>query len=475
MIYFLNILLFLIKIIVLYQGLYIFQQTHYEYGKFFRWIRNAFFTRIIPLILLTLFYRNIVYTFIIFLYFLLSTFLFRKRLVITKRLIRILVVTFLLSFPIKHHLFLLDFIIMFSCFLLKPIEKIIEEYYVNKSKTILSNFKGTKIGITGSYGKTSTKFFLGNLIKNNCLVTPKSYNTIQGISKTINTELNYFYDYFILEMGASKINDISKLSDYIEPDIVIITNIGEQHLETFKSIENIVNEKFQIIEKLSYGRVAFINADDKNIMSYKIKNKKAKIITYGIDNGDYRAIINKEENYFDIYYESTFITSIPITIKGEHNIYNILVSIAVCDYLNIPYYIDNIKEVKKRMSINEYKTFTLIDDSFNSNIKGSMNALKELGKYTSYTKYVITPGYVELSYLKKKHHYLLANELNKYADFVILIGRKRTGDIRKYLVIPYKTFPNFKLAYAYFLKKKQFKDVLLIENDIPDCYYGGLR
>src|SRR5690606_33871908 len=105
------------------------------------------------------------------------------------------------------------------------------------------------IGITGSFGKTSTKFITGTILKEKYRVlnTPESYNTPMGLSTIINNELSDKHQVFIAEMGARNIGDIRELVELTKPKIGVITSIGPTHLETFKNLDNIMKTKYELI------------------------------------------------------------------------------------------------------------------------------------------------------------------------------------------------------------------------------------
>lgn len=134
-----------------------------------------------------------------------------------------------------------------------PIEHIINNYYYKLAKQKLQSFDDlVKIGITGSFGKTSTKDILYQIISKKYLTlkTPKSYNTLMGISRTINSDLNKPMELFIVEMGTFRIGEISKLSKFVKPNIAIITQIGPQHLSTLKTEANVLKAKLEIVDGL---------------------------------------------------------------------------------------------------------------------------------------------------------------------------------------------------------------------------------
>jgi UDP-N-acetylmuramoyl-tripeptide--D-alanyl-D-alanine ligase len=151
--------------------------------------------------------------------------------------------------------------VLFAYELNRPIERYINDKYVKKAKDKLSNHKNlVKIAITGSYGKTTVKNILNQILstKYNVLITPKSYNTPMGLVKTIK-RLNNNHEIFISEMGARRVGDIKYLSSIFRQDIAVITGITTQHLETFFTIDNIIKAKGEIIE--NFSGEAFFSAD----------------------------------------------------------------------------------------------------------------------------------------------------------------------------------------------------------------------
>ena len=133
--------------------------------------------------------------------------------------------------------------------------------FIKKAKAKLANSNIKVIAITGSYGKTSTKFILNSLLseKYRVLTTPRSHNTPIGIALAVNSAELENYDIFIAEMGARHLGDIAELCEICPPDISLITGICGQHLETFGTFQNIVKAKGEI---LSYTKDRAVIADD---------------------------------------------------------------------------------------------------------------------------------------------------------------------------------------------------------------------
>ncbi|NLZ45250.1 MAG: UDP-N-acetylmuramoyl-tripeptide--D-alanyl-D-alanine ligase, partial [Clostridiales bacterium] len=155
-------------------------------------------------------------------------------------------------------------ILLFCNLINKPIELSINRHYINDAKRILKSNKNLNIiGVTGSFGKTSVKFYLNTLLraKYNVLATPESYNTPLGIVRTVREKLKATHQIFICEMGARNVGDIKEICDIVHPNHGVITSIGEQHLETFKTLDNITNTKFELADSLSDNGMLFVNGD----------------------------------------------------------------------------------------------------------------------------------------------------------------------------------------------------------------------
>ena len=125
---------------------------------------------------------------------------------------------------------------------MQPVEKSINNSYVNDARHIIGEMPSLKVvGITGSYGKTSTKHYLNRILSEqfNVVMTPGSFNTPMGVTRTIREMLKPYTEIFICEMGAKQRGDIKEICDIVHPQYGIITAVGEQHMESFKSIENV--------------------------------------------------------------------------------------------------------------------------------------------------------------------------------------------------------------------------------------------
>lgn len=368
-----------------------------------------------------------------------------------------------------------------------PIEEYIRRWYINDAKKILSGMRDMDIiGITGSYGKTSMKFYLGELLNSqyNTLITPESYNTPMGVVKTIRMMMKPTHEIFVCEMGARHVGDIKELCDIVNPHDAIITSIGPQHLETFGSIENIIGTKFELGDAVNGKGKILVNGDDENIKKGKTKYKN--VITYGFsDDNDYKAkdiSVSYKGTKFTVVSKSGEECEYETSLLGEHNVLNLLGAISYCNEkgislssLIIP--VRRIKSVKHRLELIDGGEICYIDDAYNSNPNGSKAALKVLSLFDDYTKILCTPGMVELGEKQDELNCEFGRQAGEICDYVALVGRKQTEPILKGL--KESGFSDEKIIVADTLSeaienikniKSDKKKMVLLENDLPDNY-----
>jgi UDP-N-acetylmuramoyl-tripeptide--D-alanyl-D-alanine ligase len=366
----------------------------------------------------------------------------------------------------------------------RPIENRIAGWYIEDARKILNSMNNlTVIGITGSYGKTSTKNFLASLLaaRYNVLMTPESYNTTMGAVRTVREKLLPVHDVLIVEMGARRPGDIAEICELVRPKYGIITAIGEQHLETFKTVENIIGTKFELADYIPDDGLIFLNGDDKYI-----KNKKTgkPFVTYSVRAGsgcDYTAFdisVSREGSRFTVAAPDGERCVFTTKLLGAHNIQNITGCIAVAHRLGIPLSelvvsVRRLKPVEHRLQLlpNGY-----IDDSYNSNPAGFRAALDVLSQFSG-QRVLVTPGMVELG----ERQYQLNRELGAYAasrcDYAVLVGEKQAPPLREGLLEA--GFQAERLFIAPDLNKaieivnslpNEGQRTVLLENDLPDNY-----
>lgn len=362
-----------------------------------------------------------------------------------------------------------------------PWEKGIQKYYINDAKRILKAMPNLLvIGITGSYGKTSVKNFLAKMLntKYEVLMTPQNYNTTMGVVKTIREELKATHQIFICEMGATKEGDIKEICDIVKPKIGIITAIGPQHLESFKTIDNIIKTKMELADAVlqNEGKI-FLNYDNEYLKEQKGNN----ILTYGIENKrlDYNAYNLKSSSYGLSFHleDGEFKTN----LIGRHNIINLTGAIAVARYLGIPLSslvpkVREIKSVDHRLQLIGKGNMNIIDDSYNSNPVSFKSALNTLGEFPG-TKIIITPGVIDLGEREEKFNYELGKYICAVCDYVFLVNNRDAHFIKDGIAA--ENFAQDKVFMVTNVKEAitkitnlniQGKVTVLIENDLPDNY-----
>lgn len=377
-----------------------------------------------------------------------------------------------------------------AIYIANPIEKNINKKYYTDASNKIKNMENLKsIGITGSYGKTSTKFFAATILseKFKVLNTPESYNTPMGISKIINNDLNENYDIFIAELGATKIGDIDEVAKLTNPEIGIITSIGPCHLETFKSIDNIMRTKYELIENLPDDGVAIFNYDNEYVKKLADKTFKEKIL-YGIENiedTDVFAtdiVVGSKGSRFSLCIDGLGTIECETRLLGAHNIHNILAGVAAAKVMGLTLEeikegISKIESVEHRLQLIDPGTGVIvIDDAFNSNPDGARAALDVLDSFKDNRKIIVTPGMVELGEIEEEENQKFGENIAKVCDIAILVGKKRTTPI--YNGLKRKEFNESNLYVVNSLDEAselmktltKVGDVVLFENDLPDTY-----
>lgn len=423
-----------------------------------------------------------------------------KRLIFTTSILYLIPTVFLvLSQDIKSSwlmllilsiMILLNSLVVFAANIINyPYERGVYYYYKHKAQSKLKSMNNLKIiGITGSYGKTSSKNILSDIlnIKYNALPTPRNLNTYNGLIMTVNNHMDKFTDIFIAEMGAYVKGEIAGLCKLVKPKYGILTTIGTAHLETFGSEKNIQEGKFELIESLPQDGFAVLNGDDPKQTSYKLKNK-VKVIWTGINNEDVdvRATnikCSSNGTTFDVIIKGdsnkyTFTTK----LLGDHNVYNILAGIACgiqfgIDMEDLIHAVRGVRPVEHRLELKSLGNFYMIDDAYNSNPVGARNACKVLGMMPG-IKVVVTPGMIELGEKEDEYNKEFGKQIADVADYAVLIGERKTKPIYEGLIE--KGFDKDKIvvfndvrdAYPFISGLTGNKDVYaLFENDLPDTY-----
>ncbi|MCL2234291.1 MAG: UDP-N-acetylmuramoyl-tripeptide--D-alanyl-D-alanine ligase [Firmicutes bacterium] len=376
-----------------------------------------------------------------------------------------------------------------SFLILYPFERLNHMRYIKSAKQKLSvNQNLIKIGITGSYGKTSAKdiltIFLSKKFKT--LKTPASFNTPLGIAKTINDNLTPDIEVLVAEMGARFHGDIAALCKIVEPKYAILTAIANQHLDTMKTLDGIFKTKYELIASLpNDGFAVFLEGSDRLQKAYE-KCHTDKIIIQSENARVENERVTSDGTVFDMVIDDEMV-SITTKLLGKHIPSMLLMCAAMAKKLGVS--LEDIKNACEeleptphRLELIKAPHMTIIDNAYNSNPEGAKRALEVLASFEG-LKVIITPGFVELGQDMEIAHIELGKDIAKHADIAILVGssgetikegilkaiEEGNGDV-SFSEKNINLVASLDEAMEYLKQIDGEKKTVLFENDLPDNY-----
>lgn len=434
----------------------ILQLEEYKPLRFLKWIAKNFFVRNVPT---------------------------KKALVYTSKIKNLLLIYALLciiSLFLNIFLFVIFIIMPFisltlAVFILKPYEIYKRYKTIKDTKEKILSLRNLKvIGITGSFGKTSTKEILYQILKTKykILRTPESFNTIFGVAKVVDLELDRSYQFFICEMAAYKIGEIKELCNMVPPDYGILTGITTQHFERFGSLENTIKAKFELVEAIKNKSDIVFNLDDENILA-ELKTRKIKFEENKVSAQNIK--FTKNGSSFDLLINKSAY-KINTSLFGFANIKNITLTANMALKLGlspkeIANAINNLKPFDNRNVLINYGEVTLINNTYSSNVQ-SFKEMIETAKNVKGKKALVTPGIVELGSIEEEIHRQLGEKANGVFDEVILVGKnRRTNALSEKLGKNYLFIDDTRNEYSKKIEelKKKYNWIFL-ENDVTQNY-----
>lgn len=374
--------------------------------------------------------------------------------------------------------------------LLRPVERSINRRYYDDAASILARMPDLKvIGITGSYGKTSTKHYLNRILSEqfDVVMTPGSFNTTLGVVRTIREHLKPYNEVFIVEMGAKQPGDIREICDLVHPTIGIVTAVGEQHLESFRTIENVQRTKFELVDSLPADGLAVLNNDFPYVANRPVTNVASRRYAISATHGgvDYTVddiTYTPSGTRFTVVAPDRKLT-LSTRLVGECNISNLTAAVIVAMHLGVPdqkirYAVEKIEQVEHRLNLKRTPGgITIIDDAFNSNPTGSAMALDVLAAMTGGRRIIVTPGMIELGDRQEYHNHAFGVKIASSADVAVIVGRYNrqpiTDGIRSAgTMAPDAIHTTDTFAQAQELLRSILRpgDTVLYENDLPDTF-----
>ncbi|NLD51708.1 MAG: UDP-N-acetylmuramoyl-tripeptide--D-alanyl-D-alanine ligase [Clostridiales bacterium] len=377
-----------------------------------------------------------------------------------------------------------------AALLVFPLEHFVKKLFERDAMRQLDAQEGLiRIGITGSYGKTSVKFFLAALLRQrySVLATRSSFNTPMGITRSVREDLEPAHRVFIAEMGARHRHDIRQLCRLVRPQIGVLTAVGPQHLETFGSLERVRDTKYDLIRALPKdGYAVFFNDGGICLELYQQTALPKAIV--GKPEDDLWAEdlqLDFEGSRFTLCFKDGTRLKCQTQLCGQHNINNLLLAAAVARRLGLTdaqlqHGIAQAEPVQARLKPEKQPDGSvLINNGFNTNPESSRAALAVLAGYDG-RKVVITPGYVELGAQQAEYHRQMGEHIAAVADLVLLVGPKRTLPIKQGLenagfnAENIHTFVSLQEAQSWMDSHTLPGDIILYENDLPDQYSEAL-
>ena len=409
---------------------------------------------------------------------------------------------------------------LFAAIITSPIEKRRNARFVTAAKTVLAARADLiKIGVTGSYGKTTAKNLLSAFLSKeySTCVTPENYNTPMGIALTVRDELLADDEVFVAEMGARYRGDIRELCDIVSPSIAVITAIGTQHLETFGSEENLLVTKNELIEELPADGVAIFNGDNDGAIKLYDRCAKRRLISGSDEEAvqklyalfstcdrrakcktaagvkpteeEVKALSRFDAFYGDICYaargmEFTLVLNgraarITTALLGAHVPSMIAECALTANYLGISlekikFAASEVKAVAHRLELLYNGDDVIIDDAYNGNEAGAQNALEVLSKFSPRIRVLITPGIVELGEHGEAANARIGELAAVSCDYAIFVGGNASALARgaKSAGMNVDNVTEVRDLDDAVEKLKTIKGekAVLFENDLPDNY-----
>lgn len=512
------------------RDIHVFQQNSYRPERFMRWMKKNYITpwRLVDIaalfLMMSILLKPLIAGLIIAITLIVKIVIlarakYKKPLVFTKRVYRLYTCTGVLAlmatlpFCIRTYyvlptpkeisvslqlavcviliLSILSWVVMLcAAFIMTPVEKQINNGFRRDAMKRLEAMPDLKIvGITGSFGKTSTKHYLHRILseKYDTLMTPGSFNTPMGVIRTIREQMKPYHEIFICEMGAKQKGDIKEICDIVHPQMGIVTAVGPMHLETFHSIDNVQSTKFELVDALPSDGLAVVNNDFEYCANRPVNNVECK--RYAVTNTADADFVVKEIFYSpagtDFTVEGKDGTALQLHTKliGECNISNLLAAVIIALRLGveperIKYAISQIEQVEHRLNVKRTPGgVTIIDDAFNSNPEGSRMAVDALSRFTGGRRIIVTPGMIELGDKEFELNRKLGQHIADSLDVAIVVGQynrkallkgiEDSGKLAEDAVVVVDSFAEAQKYLAGFLRAG---DTILYENDLPDTF-----
>ena len=373
-----------------------------------------------------------------------------------------------------------------------PLERSIARKFLGEAERRMRSYPGRVIGITGSYGKTTTKLIVADLLASRyrVLKTASGVNTTMGIARVIREELRDEHEYFVVEVSAYGPGEIREVCDIIHPRLGILTAVGVQHLERFGTPEAIAEAKYELLASLPPGGTAVVNADDAMCLrlAERAASEGKRVVRYGLDEAQRDLAVRGTDleisvrgTRFRVVTETGEAETFQTRLLGRWNISNILAALAAGLECGLPLQamreaVARLSPAPRRLEIREEGGIVKILDVANANPRGAQMALEVLSQFSGGSRIMITPGMVELGPIEAEENRRFGQAAASVCDYVVLVGPEQTRPIREGLTE--RGFPADRILIARHADDVAEQlagivrpgDTLLFENRLPDTY-----
>ena len=366
---------------------------------------------------------------------------------------------------------------------MNAIEKKLSNKYLVSARKRLNQVRPTVVAITGSYGKTSTKGYVGHLLDGafSVVASPASFNNLMGLSRAVNDRVVPGTEVFIAEMGVYGPGEIRELSKSFPPDIAAITTIGEAHLARMGSREVIAAAKAEITEK---ARIVVLPIDQPELsaLADKCRAEGKTVVTVSTTPGSAADVVVDAVSGQLTINEPGGPAILPLTVSSVGHAVNIAVAAGIAFALEVPAAkiagkLASLPGAQHRAEIQETpQGVVVIDDTYNSNPVGAERALEgaaQLAGERGGQLVVVTPGMVELGHLQHRRNAEFAASVIARGGRLLAVGRTNRAALRSGADAaqhPVLVYDRREVAVRAALDLAGERGVILYENDLPDHY-----
>ncbi len=394
-----------------------------------------------------------------------------------------------------------DIVLVAANVVTKPAEARIRKHYLGLAGAKLRQVDPRVLAVVGSFGKTSTKHILAQLLQPsvNTLPTRKSFNTLMGVSRAINEDLKPEHRVFVVEMDAYARGEIAAISRLVHPSVAIVTAIGPQHMERFGTLGHIADAMYEVVAALPSDGTAIVSMGDVSCvaLAQRAAAEHRRVISYALSGDDAAGGADVVASAVRIdahggafhwrWADEHLERDVTIPLLGRHQIANVTAALAAVHVLG--YDVDaaiaaaaSLPQVEHRLELMATAgPMTVIDDSYNANPVGVHNGLEVLAAMQGGTKFLVTPGLVELGSVEDDENRRYGEHAARVCGHVIVMSAKtsaalcaglRDGGMSEDRIHVVGTL---EAATAVLQQLSKPGDVVLFANDLPDTYLPASR